>query len=258
MGHSPVQLGASGVPPPPFRIPPLCTEVPPPPPPMSPRHHPPPTAAPMGWGGHILPLPPPTLWCPVLTASCRPSAPLRGSQQRTPPHIQPFCAPPSQRTPTFIPVPPPTATFLRGGGPCLCLPPHNWGGCHYLCPLPHNWWRWGGSLCTPQLARRGIYVPPTPQLGSLSVPPTTGRGEVAMSHPPPQLGPLFVPPTLQWGGPSLCFPPHNWRGGGGPYLRPPTPALGWGDGPYAAPPPQKKTQTTIYGGGRGSLFPLSQ
>lgn len=119
-----------------------------------------------------------------------------------------------------------------------------------MCPLPHNWWRWGGSLCTPQLARRGIYVPPTPQLGSLSVPPTTGRGEVAMSHPPPQLGPLFVPPTLQWGGPSLCFPPHNWRGGGGPYLRPPTPALGWGDGPYAAPPPKKKPKPQ-YGGGEG-------
>lgn len=72
-----------------------------------------------------------------------------------------------------------------------------------------------------------------------------------MSHlPPPQLGPLFVPPTLQWGGPSLCFPPHNWRGGGGPYLRPPTPALGWGDGPYAAPPPKKKPKPQ-YGGGEG-------
>lgn len=120
-----------------------------------------------------------------------------------------------------------------------------------MCPLPHNWWRWGGSLCTPQLARRGIYVPPTPQLGSLSVPLTTGRGGGGyVPSPPPTIGaPICAPhPTMGWSLSMLPTPQLARRGRS--LFAPPHPSTGMGGWSLCRPPPQKKPKPQ-YGGGEG-------
>ena len=128
-----------------------------------------------------------------------------------------------------------------------------------MCPLPHNWWRWGGSLCTPQLARRGIYVPPTPQLGSLSVPPTTGRGGGGYVPSPPTIGaPICAPhPTMGWSLSMLPTPQLARRGRS--LFAPPHPSTGMGGWSLCRPPPQKKNPNHNIWGGEGvpvSVIPM--